>query len=97
MIVTALSAILVGLGLVNLLSRKTLIGVLMGVHLLCLGATLLFVAVGLSNGMPLEGHAFAIMIALGGMGQLVAGYAAAIRNYYLRSEAGMHGLKELRQ
>lgn len=86
-----------GLGLFCILSRPTLLGVLIGVQILILGATLMFVLAGISAGVRIEGHAVGFFILLGGVAQLVAGYTLAIRLFYLRRNTEMKELCSLKQ
>lgn len=85
------------LGLVCIIWRKTLLGVLIGGQILILGATLMFVLAGISSGARIEGHLFGLFIALGGVAQLVAGYALAVRLFYLKNKNEMEHLRSLRQ
>lgn len=93
----ALSSLIGALGLACMISRKTLLGVLVGSQLLCLGATMVFVLAGISSGARVEGHLFGLFIVLGGVAQLAAGYAIAIRLFYLKDRTRMDQLKELKQ
>lgn len=90
------SAILGGLGLLCLLYRRTLLGVMIGVQLLSLGATLAFVLGGALNGAQVQGHIFGLFVTLIGVAQLVAGYALAIRLFYLKQNAGMDEVRSMR-
>lgn len=94
MIVTA--AILGGLGLICLVSRRTLLGLLIGLQLLVLGATSIFVMAGVSSGAHSHGHIFGLFIVLGGVAQLVVGYALAVRLFYLKKRVGMDELRSLK-
>jgi NADH:ubiquinone oxidoreductase subunit K len=94
MIVTA--ALLGGLGLICMIVRRTLLGVLIGMQLLTLGGTTMLVMSGVAAGVPVEGHLFALFILLGGVGQLVAGYALATRTFLLRRRAAVEELRSLK-
>lgn len=85
------------LGLVAVISRRTLLGVMIGIQLLVLGATLLFVLAGAASGVRIEGHLFGLFITFSGIAQLVAGLALAIRLFYLRSRNGMDELRSLKR
>lgn len=85
MIITA--ALLGGLGLVCMMIRRTLLGILIGAQLLVLGGTTMMIMAGIAAGLPVEGHLFALFILLGGVGQLVVGYALATRTFILRKRA----------
>lgn len=90
------AAALGGMGLVCMLYRRTLLGVLIGVQLLVVGATMVFVLAGVSSGVPVQGHLFGLFITLGGVAQLVTGYALSVRLFYLRRRAGMDELRSLK-
>lgn len=94
MILTA--ALLGGLGLVCMIVRRTLLGVLIGSQLLVLGGTTMMVMAGVAAGVPVEGHLFALFILLGGVAQLVAGYALATRTFLLKRRASIDELRSLR-
>jgi NADH:ubiquinone oxidoreductase subunit K len=90
------------LGLVCVVSRRSLFGVLIGLQLLILGATMMFVVAGiLASPSPegiarASGHVGGILIAVGGIAQLVAGFALAIRLFYLKNRIEMNDLKSLK-
>ena len=77
--------ILGALGLVCILSRRTLLGILVGVQLFLTGAALMFVMAGAMTDQIVTGHLFAIFITLSAVAALVAGYALAIRFSLLKS------------
>lgn len=85
-----------GMGLVCILSKRTLLGVLLGLQLMILGSTLAFVLAGVFTGLRTEGHLFGIFVALGGIAQLVVGYSLAIRMFYLKKRIGMETLRSLK-
>jgi NADH:ubiquinone oxidoreductase subunit K len=97
------AGIIGGVGLVCLISRRTLLGMLIGVQLLVLGATMIFVLAGISPSpggesvARVEGHIVGLLIALGGVAQVVAGYALAIRLFYLKNKIDIHELRSLKQ
>lgn len=86
-----------GLGLVCMISRKTLLGLLIGVQLLVLGSTMMFVFAGISAGLQIQGHVVGLFITLGGIAQLVVGYALAIRLFFLKKRISMDELQALKQ
>ena len=90
------SAVLGGLGLICILSKRTLLGLMIGVHLLILGAAIIFVVAGSYSGMHIQGHLFAIFITLSGVAQLVVGFSLAVRLFYLRKRVGMDELRTLK-
>jgi NADH-quinone oxidoreductase subunit K len=86
-----------GLGLVCMISRKTMLGLLIGVQLLVLGSTMAFVLAGMSSGMRIHGYIFGLFITLGGIAQLVVGYALTIRLFFLRKKISLDELQGLKQ
>jgi NADH:ubiquinone oxidoreductase subunit K len=90
------------MGLVCVVSRRTLLGLLIGLQLMVLGATAMFVVAGIYAGSTQDavarasGHAGGIFIAVGGIAQLVAGFALAIRLFYLKTRIEMNDLKSLK-
>ena len=92
-----LAGIIGGMGIACMIVRKTLLGVLIGIQLLILGSTMMFVIAGLLAGLPMKGHIFGLFITLAGMAQLVAGYALAIRMFFLKKSISMDELRALKQ
>lgn len=86
-----------GLGLICMISRKTLLGLLIGIQLLVLGSTMMFVLAGVASGMKSEGSIFGMFIILGGIAQLVVGYSLAIRLFFLKKKISMDELQALKQ
>lgn len=91
------AALIGGLGLVSMISRKTMMGLLIGVHLLVLGSTMMFVLAGLAAGMRVDGYIFGLFITLAGVAELVVGYALAIRLFFLKKKISIDDLQELKQ
>lgn len=92
-----LSGVIGGLGLACLIWRRTILGIMIGIQLLILGSTLVFVLAGISAGVRLEGHVVALFVTLGGVAQLVAGFALAVRLFYLRNKTDMSELRSLKR
>ncbi len=90
------AAALGGMGLFCMLFRKTLLGFLIGLQLMVLGATTVFVLAGALSGMANRGHIFGLFIVLGGVAQLVAGYALAVRLFCLKKRVEMDELRSLK-
>lgn len=90
------AAVLGALGLVSLLIRRTLLGVLIGIQLLVLGSTTIFVLAGASTGSLIHGHVFGLFITISGIAQIVVGYAFAVRLFYLRKRVSMEELRSLK-
>ena len=82
---TLVGAIVGGMGLISILQRRTLLGLMIGIQLLVLGATLSFVVVGISANARASGHLFALFVVLSAVAQLVGGYALAVRKFYLKN------------
>jgi len=92
-----LAGVVGAMGLVCILSRRTMLGLMVGVQLLVLGATMMFVLAGIVSGARIEGHLFGLLITLGGVAQLVGGYALAIRLFYLKGRIRMSELRSLKK
>ena len=92
-----ISGLIGALGIASMISRQTLLGVMIGIQLLVLGSTMMFVLAGISSDARVQGHLFGLLIALGGVAQLAGGYAIAIRLFYLKNRTKMDQLRELKQ
>ncbi len=92
-----IAGIVGGLGLVCMISRPTVLGMLIGIQLLVLGATMAFVLAGIISGARIEGHLFGLFIALSGVAQLAGGYALAVRLFYLRNRIHLDELRALKR
>lgn len=90
------------MGLICVVMRRTLLGLLIGLQLMIMGATMMFVVAGIFAGATQDGvvrasgHAGGVFIAVGGIAQLVAGFALAIRLFYLKNRIEMSDLKSLK-
>jgi len=85
------------LGLIGLIYKKTILGLIVSIQLMVLGAAVLMVLSGVEAGLPLEGHSFAVFIVVSGVMQTVCGYALATRMFYLRRKTPGMELRELRE
>ncbi|MDR3607470.1 MAG: NADH-quinone oxidoreductase subunit K [Oligoflexia bacterium] len=92
-----LAAMLGGLGLFSVISRRTLLGIFAGIQLMLIGASMTFVLAGVASGAPLHGHIVGLFIILGGVAQLVGGYALSTRLFYLRRQIGIQELRSLKR
>lgn len=90
------AAILGGMGLVCMLYRRTFLGILIGMQLLGLGASVIFILAGVSSGAVTQAHLFGLFIALGGIAQLVVGYALSVRFFYMKKRVEMEELRTLK-
>lgn len=98
-----------GMGLVCVMSRRTLLGMMVGVQLLVLGASMIFVLSGIAASLGtaeagpalgdarIQGHVVGLFIAIGGVAQLAAGYALVIRLFYLKNKIEINELRSLKQ
>ncbi len=91
------AGIIGGLGLICMISRKTLLGLLIGVQLMVLGSTMIFVLAGISSGLRIQGYIFGLFIILGGIAQIVLGFALAIRLFFLKKKISLNDLQALKQ
>lgn len=85
-----------GLGLACMIYRRSLLGLLIGLQLLMLGAALIFIPVNADPAIQMKGHIFGLFVALAGIGQLVVGYALAVRLFYLKRRVALEDLRSLR-
>ena len=90
------AAALAGFGVTCILYRKTLLGLMIGLQLLILGATLGFVLAGVSAKSAVEGHIFGIFILAGSVGLLSVGLALSVRLFFLKGNTSMDELRSLR-
>jgi NADH:ubiquinone oxidoreductase subunit K len=86
-----------GLGLVCMISRKSVLGLLVGVEVLIIGSTMIFVIAGLLSGLRIQGHIFGLFITLGGIAQLVVGYSLASRLFFLKKRISLEDLQAQKQ
>lgn len=92
-----LIAVLVGgLGIAGMIYKRTFLGVLIGVQLFFLGATLALVRVGWLVRAPLQGQLFGVFIVIGALAQLVTGFALVVRFFYLRKSVDFSEMKLLK-
>ena len=98
-----------GMGLVCVISRRTLLGMMVGLQLLILGASMMFVLAGIASSLGpaemgpaladsrIQGHVVALFVVLGGVAQLAAGYALVIRLFYVKNKIEINELRTLKQ
>jgi NADH:ubiquinone oxidoreductase subunit K len=92
-----LSAALGGIGLMALLYKRTVLGLVVGMQLLTLGGTSLLIFAGASSGSALVGHLFAFFITIVGVAQMVGAYAVATRMFYLKGNTSLDELRSLKR
>ena len=91
-----LAGALGALGLVCLITKRTVVGVLVGTQLVAMGAAVSVVCAGISAGKRADSQVLALFITVLGLVTLVSGYSFAIRLYYLRRRVGIRALRRLR-
>jgi NADH:ubiquinone oxidoreductase subunit K len=92
-----LSGALGAIGLIGLIYKKTMLGLIVGIQIMILGAGALFVLSGSQSGMQTDGHSFAVFIVLGGLVQIVGGFALATRVFYLKNRTDVSDLRNLKR
>jgi NADH:ubiquinone oxidoreductase subunit K len=99
-----IAGVIGAMGLISVVFRRTLLGLLIGIQLMFLGATMMFVLSGIfasagvsSESLPrVHGQVGGLLIALGAVGQLAAGFSLAIRQFYLKNRTEMDDLRSLK-
>ena len=84
------------IGLVNILTRPTLLGVFQGGYFLFLGAALSVVTSAFHGSTSAKSHSVAIFILLSAVVFLSLGCAASIRAFYLRRNISMDEIRKLK-
>lgn len=92
------------MGLLSVVFRRTMLGLLIGIQLMFLGATMMFVVSGIyaahgtsGEQLPrLHGQVGSLLIALGAVGQLAAGFALTLRQFYLKNRTELDDLRSLK-
>ena len=84
------------LGLMSLLAKRTLMGVLTGAYFLFLGASMVFVAVGAPEGAQIESHLVAAVVTFISVTVLVSGYALGVRLFFLKRRIYLSDLRQLK-
>lgn len=90
-------AMIAGFGLMCLLLRKTLLGVILGVQLLGLAGALVFVVAGVESGVALSGGVFAWLISISQVAVWGAGFALIARFFLLRRSVDVENAGELKR
>lgn len=90
-------AMIAGFGLMSLLLRKTLLGVVLGLQLLGLASALVFVVAGVQSGVPLSGSVFAWLISVAQVAVWVTAFALIARFFLLRQSVEVEKAGELKR
>jgi NADH:ubiquinone oxidoreductase subunit K len=90
-------AVLVLAGLASILIRRTVIKVLVGVHLIFLAGSLAFLAGGFGKSTMMSAELMALLCYIIGLAQILVGLSFAIRLFYLRGNAGLQEVSRLRR
>lgn len=91
-----ISLILFGLGIFTLLSRKSIVAVLLGVELVLNAAALNFVAYSKFATKNLDGQIFALFIIVIAAAEAAVALAIVIRNFQLKESIHIDEFSELR-
>lgn len=83
-------------GLICLLFKRTLLGMIIGIQLLNFGAASAFIVAAVKSSTQATGHIFGFFIVLSGIVQLILLYSAAIRLFYLKKQIGVENIRSLR-
>jgi len=86
----------VTLGLICIVSKKSILGVLIGIQLIIMGCALAFVQVGLISGANIKGHLFGIFVVAAGTLQLCICLALSTRLFGLRKGTTIKQLRSMR-
>ena len=92
-----LALVLFGLGLYTVLSRKNVIGILMGIELMLNAAALNFITFNFFRGLPhFKGHVFAIFIIVLAAAEAVTALALILAVYQQRKSLDVDNISEMR-
>jgi NADH:ubiquinone oxidoreductase subunit K len=93
----AIPVLIGAIGLGCLVLRRTLPGVIVGIQILFLGSSMIFVLGGLRSGVAGEGHLFAAFIVVAGLAQVIGAYGLAMRMFVTRRHVRMDELRTLKR
>ncbi len=96
MIYSLVSVVLAMLGILAILSRKTLLGMIFGMQLISQSLISFSVFIGYARGQPLNGQMVAFFMLIISLSSIVASLSLAIRIFYLRKSIELSHLKGLR-
>ena len=84
------------IGMIGLLYKKTMLGLIVSIQFMVLGACVLFVF-SAAQAMQMDGLAFAVLIVIAGLSQSIGSYALATRLFYLRNKTSVSELRSLKR
>jgi len=84
------------LGIICLLLRRSVMGVLIGIQLVFLGTSTALVLAGIQAGAHEDGHLFGVFVLLTGLGTVIVGFALAVRLFYINRSVRMERLGMLK-
>lgn len=87
---------LFSLGILAMLTRRTILGILLGFQTTALGATLAAVVVGKEVDIQVKGQLLGLILLLGGVVPLIGGFSFSVRLFYLRTKATLDELENLK-
>jgi NADH-quinone oxidoreductase subunit K len=93
-----IAAAMAGIGLACVLYRRTLIGLLVGLQLMVLAASMMFMLAGVGReAARVQGQIAGLWVLLFGLVATVAGCAVSLRLFYLKRRASLEDVRALRQ
>lgn len=92
----AVAVFLSGIGLFAVLSRPTLLGIILGFQMMTMGAGLVFVFSGSHAGELARGHVFASYLLVNGFVFFGSGLILTSRLFFLRKRAAVDEIRTLR-
>lgn len=90
----AVALTLMGFGCVAVMTRRSFLGVVVGLQLLSYSLAWMFVSAGKAVE---KGHVIAMLVLLSGLAQLACGLAIAARVFLIKKTSSMRGLEELKR
>ncbi len=92
----AVASALFGLGLFSILTRRAILGILIGLQTMFLGGGLLLAVSGASFGGPVRGQVMALFVGVASLATLVCGYGLLVRLFYQSKKSDMGQINNLR-
>ena len=84
------------IGVVNIMLKRNMVGVLVGGHLVFTGLVLCFVFAGGATGGEVQAQEVAFFILLSGVAQVGAGLVLALKIFELKKGTAVEELKDLK-